>query len=75
MEKNGTKFKSVHAIFGQSIERQKEGIANVTMHTEVISKEEENQLWETNAMGLDNSKALLRAVFYLNGWNFVIRGG
>ena len=45
------------------------------MHTEVISKEEENQLWETNAMGLDNSKALLRAVFYLNGWNFVIRGG
>ncbi len=44
------------------------------MHTEVSSKEEESQLRETNVMGVKNPRALRRAIFYLNGRNFCLRG-
>lgn len=34
-----------------------------------------NQLWTTGVLGSDNPNSLLRAVFYLNGRKFCLRGG
>ncbi len=48
-------------------ELQKDGVAKATKHAEIISKEDEIELWETKVIGTENPKALLRAVFYLNG--------
>ena len=44
-------------------------------HASIISTEEEEALWEQGILGCDNPKSLLRAVFYLNGKNFCLRGG
>ena len=45
-------------------------------NTQIITKEEENELWESGILGLATSpKALLRAVFFYNGKNFCLRGG
>jgi hypothetical protein len=43
--------------------------------TETFTKEEENRLWESGVLGVDNPKNLLRAVFFTNGKNFCLRGG
>ena len=44
-------------------------------HAEVITKEEEVQLWESGELGTKDPKALQNAVFYYNGKNFCLRGG
>ena len=36
---------------------------------------QENQLWESGVLGIDNPTSLLRAVFFSNGKNFCLRGG
>ena len=40
-----------------------------------MSSDEEDKLWETGVIGIDNPLALLRAVFFYNGKNFCLRGG
>ena len=52
-----------------------EGIGAEVKHTSLISKEEENLLWENCVLGIDNPLQLLRAVFYMNGKVFCLRGG
>ena len=55
---------------------RKEGVGSKSKHTEIVTKEEENKLWESGVLGLATTpKALLRAVFYYNGKNFCLRGG
>ena len=43
--------------------------------TEAFSREDEEALWESGALGCDTPKHLLRTVFFLNGKNFCLRGG
>ena len=40
-----------------------------------FSKEEEQQLWSSGALGLQDPLSLQHAVFYYNGKNFCLRGG
>lgn len=51
------------------------GVGSESRSAEVFSKEEEDQLWSTGVLSVDTPKGLLRAVFYLNGKNFALRGG
>ena len=48
-----------------------DGIGAESKHTAVITKEEENKLWETRALGLKSPKSLLRTVFFTVG-KFVV---
>ena len=50
-------------------------IGTVVKHAEVLTKEEESMLWETGTLGMHSPRALLNAVFFLNGNNFCLRGG
>ena len=51
------------------------GVGAVVRHTPIITKEEEENLWDKGIIGDHSPLALVRAVFYLNGRNFCLRGG
>ena len=54
----------------------KSGEGAETKHiTAIITKEEENLLWDQGAVGVETPESLLRAVFYYNSKNFCLRGG
>ena len=44
-------------------------------HAEVITKGEENQLWDSEQFGINTPGSLQNAVFYYNGKKFCLRGG
>lgn len=44
-------------------------------HASVVTKEEENLLWERGVLNLDTPLGLIRPVFYSNGKVFCLRGG
>ena len=44
-------------------------------HTATTSQEEEAQLWSEGVLGLSSPRALLNAVFFLNGKTMCLRGG
>ena len=76
LDKNNHKFKTFHALLDNLFKGlKKEGIGSESKHAEIISKEEEKILWDTNLLNLTTSKGLLRAVFYYNGKIFFLRGG
>ena len=52
-----------------------EGVGVKRNHAEVISKEEEELLWEGQIIGCHLPRALIRATFFLNGKNFCLQGG
>ena len=54
---------------------RKDGVGSESRHTEGISKEEENLLWQSNVLNCDDPVGLQRAVFYYNGKCFCLRGG
>ena len=68
LDKNNHKFKMFQALLDNLFKGlKKEGIGSESKHAEIISKEEEKILWDTNLLNLTTSKGLLRAVFYYNG--------
>ena len=54
---------------------REEGVGASVKHTAVISYDEESALWESGVIGVHNPKALLNAVFFLNGKVLCLRGG
>ena len=57
-------------------ELRSDGIGATVKHAEVISREEEELLWSSGIMGVDNPRALANAVFFFaNGKNLCLRGG
>ena len=68
-------FRKVHVVNNHFKVLRKKGVGSDSKHSEIITKKEENKLWESGILGLATSpKALLRAAFY-NGKNFRSRGG
>ena len=51
-----------------------DGVGACVKHAEVLSKEEEQLLWDSGVMGVDNPRALANAVFFANGKNLCLRG-
>ena len=69
-------FKPLHRVLDNRFrELHRMGVGTKRKQAEVVSYDEENQLWETGVLCSDTPGGLLRAVFYYNGLNFILRGG
>ena len=53
----------------------KNGIGCATKKTELLTREDEEKLWQTGVLNPDTPQGLLKCVFFLNGRNFCLRGG
>ena len=68
-------FCEMHTIIDTDFHELRDaGIGAEVKHTSVISKDEENKLWE-GVIGVDMPTSLLRAVFYYTGKSLCLRGG
>ena len=54
---------------------REDGVGSSVRHAAVISYEEEESLWKAGTLGVENPKALLNAIFYMNGKVLCLRGG
>ena len=52
-----------------------QGVGANVKHAQVVTPEEEDQLWNSGTIGIFNPKVLLRAVFFYVGKAFCLRGG
>ena len=52
-----------------------DGVGSTSAHTEGISKEEEDTLWQSGVLNVESSIGLLHAVFFYCGKCFCLRGG
>ena len=69
-------FKDLHAILDRRYrELHAQGVGTTKRQSEILSRSEEEQLWDTETLGVDSPLALQYAVFFYNGLNFVLRGG
>ena len=69
-------FKEIHAVINTYFRQLREsGVGTETKHTPIITKEEENCLWDQGVIGVETPESLLRAVFYYNGKNFCLHRG
>ena len=77
LDKYNRAFQKLHNVIDNHFKAlRKEGVGSDSIHTEIITKEEENKLWVSGVLGLATTpKALLRAVFFYNGKNFCLRRG
>ena len=76
MDKKNTQFQGLHGTLDNVFRKLHEnGIGAKVRHAEVITKDEENQLWDSGVIGTDSPRSLQNAVFYYNGKNFCLRGG
>ena len=75
LDKKDSRFRGLQTVVDNTFKKLRaEGIGCNSKHTETLSKEEENKLWDSGVLGTSTPQALLRAVFYLNGKNFCLRG-
>ena len=76
MDKKNTHFQGLHGTLDNVFRKLHEnGIGRKVKHAEIITKDEENQLWESGELGTKTPRSLQNAVFYYNGKNFCLRGG
>lgn len=76
MDAKSPQFREMHTIIDRYFRELREGgVGAEVKHTSVISKGEENMLWEKGVLGVDTPESLLRAVFYYNGKCLCLRGG
>ena len=76
LDRSDMRFIKLHnAIDNVFKQLRKDGIGSGSKHAEIVTKVEENQLWEAGVLGTSDPKTLLHTVFYLNGKNFCLRGG
>ncbi len=75
LNKGDTRFRTLQNVIDNTFKKlRSEGVGCSAKHTEILTKEEERQLWESGTIGTSTPSALLRAVFFLNGKNFCLRG-
>ena len=76
MDTKNTRFLEMHSILDSYFRELREsGVGAEVKRTSVITKEEENVLWEKGVLSVDTPETPLCAVFYYNGKNFCLRGG
>ena len=64
----GTRDKIAHQL-------REEGIGAAVKHTEVLSYEEEELLWDRGLLGVASPRSLFNTVFFMNGKVLCLRGG
>ena len=73
---NNKQFSSLHTIMDNLFRKlRSDGVGSSSKAAAVFTREDEDKLWDLGVLGTENPKALLRAVFFLNGKNFSLRGG
>lgn len=76
MDVKNSEFSPLHTALDNVFrDLRSDGIGSSSKAAEVFTREEENELWSKGILGVNTPKALLRAVFFLNGKNFCLRGG
>ena len=76
LEKKSVDFVDFHRSLDNIFRKLREdGIGAGSRHAPTISIEEESLLWEKGVLNDSTPRGLLRAVFYYNGKNFILRGG
>jgi hypothetical protein len=76
LDTKDTRFRQMHAIIDTYFRQLREsGVGAEVKHTNVIMKEEEDELWDKGVLGLDTPESLLRALFFSNGKSLCLRGG
>ena len=69
-------FKPLHQLLNHLYrDLHAQGIGATRRQSEIISRCDEDKLWETRVMGTNSPQVLLSAVFFHNGLNFILRGG
>lgn len=74
-----SKSEANFSMFRNALDRQLRflrgsGVGVERKRASIITAEDEDKLWTSGVLGIDNPVALLNAVFYLNGKSFCLRG-
>ena len=76
LEKKDPRFKPLHNTLDAYFNKlHSDGIGRQTKHAEVISVEEETQLWDSGVMDINTPTGLQNAAFFIVGKMFCLRGG
>ena len=76
LDQNNPSFRGLHRTLDNLFRSlHQSGIGQKIQDSEIITKDEENRLWETGQMCATSPKALFNAIFHYNGKNFCLRGG
>ena len=76
LDKADNRFKQLHSTLDAYFHKlHSEGIGTQTKHAEVISAEEEDQLWKESVMDIKTPTGLQNAAFFVVGKMFCLRGG
>ena len=71
--KNDPRFQVLHRTIYRQLRAQ--GVGATKHSAEVFSKEDENLLWSSGIIGINNPLSLQQAIFLYNGNNVCLRGG
>ncbi len=76
LDKKNPDFNKLHNVIDSLFKQlRKEGVGSESKHSEIITKDNENQLWAANVLGFVSPTALLQSVFFYNEKKFCLRGG
>ena len=76
LEKHDCSFKPLHSSLDNLFHKLRTiNFGADVKHAKIFTKGEEQQLWESNTLGLHSPHTLLNAVLHLNGKNFCLRTG
>ena len=76
LDTNQLEFVSFHNAMDNVFRKLRvQGVCSVSKSTEAFTKDEMDQLWCSGSLSADTPRGLLRAVFFLNGISFCLRGG
>ncbi len=64
LNKGDTRFRTLQNVIDNTFKKlRSEGVGCSAKHTEILTKEEERQLWESGAIGTSTPRALLSCLF------------
>ena len=76
LDKSDNRFRPLHRTLDSYFHKlHSEGVGRQTKHAEIISSDEERQLWESDVLNTTTPKGLQNAVFYTIGKTCCLRGG
>ena len=76
LDKSDNRFKILQGTLDSYFHKlHSEGIGRKVKHAEVITTDEEDQLWESGVLNVTTPRGLQNAVFYTIGKLFCLRGG
>ena len=76
LDKKDNRFRQLHGTLDSYFHKlHSEGIGRQTKHAEVVSSEEEDQLWKEGIMDVKTPTGIQNAAFFVVGKMFCLRGG